>query len=311
MIFRNLEDVAGRFGPCALTVGNFDGVHAGHRRIARRVVEMARERGWKPSALTFDPHPVSVVAPERAPRLINTLEERAALLAGEGVEQILILPFTHAFARMEPVEFAERILHRALDARAVLVGGNFRFGHKHAGDTRLLMELGARLGFLTETIPAVRLRGRVVSSSEIRRLVEAGRVSLACRLLERPFALRGEVVRGRGVGSRLTVPTLNLAPRTDLLPGAGVYVTRAFDEESGREWPSATNVGRRPTFDDGEVSVETHLLEPIENEPPRTLRVDFLLRLREERKFSSPEALKAQILRDAARARKYFRWRER
>ena len=311
MIFRGLEEAAGRFGPCALTVGNFDGVHAGHRRILRRVVEVARERGWKASALTFDPHPARIVAPERAPQLITTPEERARILEAEGVERILILPFTREFSLLEPLEFAGRILHDALDARAVLVGDNFRFGHRHAGDTHILSSLGERFGFRTETVPAVRLRGRVVSSSEIRRLVQAGQVSLACRLLERPFSIRGVVVRGRGVGSKQTVPTLNLAPVTDLRPAAGVYITRTHDEEDGRQWPSVTNVGRRPTFDDGEVAIETFLLAPLEGAPPRALRLEFLRRLREERKFPSAEALKSQILRDAARAQTYFRRRSR
>jgi len=307
VIFRSLEEAAGPFGPCALTIGNFDGVHAGHRRILRRVVELARKRGWKPSALTFDPHPTHIVAPERAPRLIATPEERARIMLDEGIEQVLILPFTREVSLLEAVQFAERILVLALGARAVLVGDNFRFGHLHAGDTRLLAALGARLGFVTETIPAVRLRGRVVSSSEIRRLIAGGDVSIACRLLARPFSLQGEVVRGQGVGSRQTVPTLNLAPETDLLPADGVYVTRTHEIATARTWPSVTNAGRRPTFDGGAVTVETFLLEPPEGAAPRAIRVEFLRRLREERKFPSAEALKSQILCDVARARTYFR----
>ncbi|HOK44967.1 MAG TPA: bifunctional riboflavin kinase/FAD synthetase, partial [Bryobacteraceae bacterium] len=201
-VFWSLEEAAGRFGPCALTIGNFDGVHAGHRRILRRVVAVARERGWKPSALSFDPHPTRIVATERAPRLMTTPARRASLMGEEGIEQLLVLPFTPEFSRLTPEEFARQVLVEALDARAVLVGDNFRFGHEHAGDTRTLAELGRRLGFSTEVIPAIRMRGRIVSSSEVRRLVEAGNVSLACRLLETPFAIEGEVAPGRGIGSK-------------------------------------------------------------------------------------------------------------
>lgn len=307
MIFRTLEQAAGRFGPCALTIGNFDGVHAGHRRILRRVVELARERRWKPSALTFHPHPARIVAPERAPHLLTTPEQRAAIMEEEGIEQVLILPFTREISLLEPEEFVERILVRALEVKAVLVGDNFRFGHLHAGDTRLLAQSGAKFGFVTEIVPAIRLRGRVVSSSEIRRLAAAGKVSLAGRLLGSSFALQGEVVPGHGVGSKQTVPTLNLAPQTDVLPATGVYVTRTGDLESSRAWSSVSNVGYRPTFGGDSLSVETFLLDPLDGPPPRSIRVEFLLRLRDERKFPSAAELKAQILRDVARARTYFR----
>jgi riboflavin kinase/FMN adenylyltransferase len=306
-VFRSLEEAEGRFGPCSLTIGNFDGVHAGHRRILRRVVAVAREHGWKPSAVSFDPHPTRIVAPERAPRLMTTPAQRACLMGQEGIEQLLVLPFTRELSLLEPGEFAERILVRALDARAVLVGDNFRFGHLHSGDTRTLAELGSRLGFFTEVIPAIRLRGRVVSSSETRRLIEAGKVSLACRLLEAPFAMGGEVVPGRGIGSKQTVPTLNLTPSGGLVPATGVYVTRTRDLDSARTWDSVTNCGYRPTFDGGALTVETFLLDPLEGPPPRAIRVEFLLRLREERKFPSAEALKAQIMKDVGRAREYFR----
>jgi riboflavin kinase/FMN adenylyltransferase len=308
-VFRSLEEAEGRFGPCALTIGNFDGVHAGHRRILRRVVAVARERGWKPSALSFDPHPTHIVAPDRAPRLMTTPAQRACLMSQEGIEQLLVLPFTRELSLLEPGEFAGRILARALDARAVLVGDNFRFGHLHSGDTAVLAELGRGFGFFTEVIPAIRLRGRIVSSSETRRLIEAGKVSLACRLLEAPFAMEGEVVPGRGIGSKQTVPTLNQAPSGGLVPATGVYVTRTRDLDTARVWDSVTNCGHRPTFDGGSLTVETFLLDSLEGPAPRSIRVEFLLRLREERKFPDAGALKAQIMGDVLRAREYFRRR--
>lgn len=305
-IFRSLEEARPSFGPASLTIGNFDGVHAGHARILRRVCEVARENGWKPSVLTFDPHPTRIVAPSRSPRLMTTTEQRCRLMEQEGIRQVLILPFTREVAQLTPEQFVRDVLVEALDAKAVMVGENFRFGHKHAGDTRLLRELGAQLGFLVEVVPGLTLRRAMVSSSEIRRLVETGDVSRAGRLLERPFALEGEVVRGHGVGARQTVPTLNLSTQAEVLPATGVYITKT-QELDGRRWPSVTNVGYRPTFGGSELSIETFLLAPLEGPAPQRIRVEFLRRLREEKKFESPEQLKAQILRDVGRAQAYFR----
>ncbi len=306
-IFRSLDELGHGFGPAALTIGNFDGVHAGHRRILRRVAALAKEHGWKASAVTFDPHPTRVVAPERAPRLMSTPEERAALMAGEGIEQVLILPFTEALSRLSPEAFARDILAARLGARAVLVGSNFRFGHRHSGDTGALRDLGCKYGFTVEVIAAISLRGRIVSSSEVRRQIEAGQVARAGRFLERCYAIEGPIVRGFGVGSKQTVPTLNLAPTPEVLPARGVYITRTTDTNDGRRWPSVTNVGVRPTFGGDKLAIETFLLEPLEGPSPEAIRVDFLERLRDERKFDTPELLKAQILKDVKRARTYFR----
>lgn len=306
-IYRSIEEAAGRFGPCVLTVGNFDGVHAGHRSILRRVVRLAGERGWKPSALTFDPHPVTIVAPQRAPRLLTTPEQRALLMRDEGIVQVLIEPFTRELSRLSPEQFVRDILKTKLDARGVLVGENFRFGYQHAGGTPLLAELGRKYGFETEVVSPVSRRGRTVSSSEIRRLIQRGRVSLAGRLLERPYALQGAVVKGRGIGAQQTVPTLNLAPVATLLPAAGVYITRTRAPDGPQVWPSVTNVGCQPTFGGDTLVVETFLLGPLESAAPPAIRVEFLRRLRGERRFPNAEELRLQILRDAARAQIFFR----
>jgi riboflavin kinase / FMN adenylyltransferase len=307
-IYRSLEETPAEFGPSALTIGNFDGVHYGHRRILRRVVELARERGWKASVLTFNPHPTRVVAPERAPRLMTSPERRAELMREEGVEQVLLMPFTSELARLSPEQFVHDILVERLGARAVLVGDNFRFGHKHAGNVALLAELGKQLGFETEVVPAVKCRGRIVSSSGIRQLAEAGDVALAGRLLRRPYAIDGEVVSGRGVGSKQTVPTLNLGTKAELIPARGVYITCTYELDGARRWSSITNIGYRPTFGASEeLSIETFLLDPLEGEAPRRIRVEFLRRVRDERKFDSPEALRAQILKDVRAAQSYFR----
>jgi riboflavin kinase/FMN adenylyltransferase len=306
--FRSLEEAAGNFGPCALSIGNFDGVHAAHRRILRRVRETAEALGIEAAALTFDPHPTRIVAPERSPRLMTTPEQRCALMAAEGIGRALILPFTRELSLVSPEEFVRRILVEALEARAVLVGENFRFGHRQAGDVRTLAALSRQYGFGVEVVPAVHIRRLMVSSSAVRRLVESGQVSLAGRLLERPFALQGEVVPGRGVGARQTVPTLNLAAATEVFPLRGVYITCTRDLNGERRWQSVTNVGHRPTFGPGELSVETFLLQPLTGETPRRIRVEFLRRLRDERQFPSPA--EQQILRDVSRAQAFFRrWR--
>jgi riboflavin kinase / FMN adenylyltransferase len=309
-VFRSLDEVPPDFGPSALTIGNFDGVHAAHRRILRRVKEVAA-RGLKASALTFHPHPSKVVAPARAPRLMTTPEQRCALIAQEGIAQVLIMPFDRQVARLSPEQFVEQVLVRKLGVRAVVLGHDFCFGYKQSGNVRVLTEMGLKYGFTTEEVPAVTVRGRLVSSTALRQLIEAGRVAQAARLLERPYALEGDVVSGRGVGSKQTVPTLNLAANTEVLPATGVYVTRTRDLdglESGRVWPSVTNVGYRPTFGDSpEISIETFLLEPLAGETPRRIQVEFLWRVRSERQFPDAQALKQQILRDAGVAQAYFR----
>jgi riboflavin kinase / FMN adenylyltransferase len=307
-IYRNLESVPPDFGPSVLTIGNFDGVHFGHRQILRRVVQLARDRGWRASVLTFDPHPTRIVAPERTPQLLTSPEQRAELMAEEGIEQVLILPFTREVAELSPEEFAHELVAKRLGARAVLVGENFRFGRRQAGDVRLLEELGSRLGIVTEVIPTALCRGRTVSSSVIRQAIDAGRVALAARLLQHPYYLDGIVVKGHGVGAKQTVPTLNLETAAEVIPGRGVYLTRTHDLETDATWNSITNIGYRPTFGgDPQLSIETFLLEPLVGGPPQRIRVDFLCRVRDERKFETPEALRTQILKDVRVARNYFR----
>lgn len=306
-VYTSLEEAGPGFGPCALTIGNFDGVHLAHQRLLQRVVQTGSQRGWTPSVMTFDPHPARVVAPQRAPRLLSAPRERAEWMRRSGIRQVLILPFDAAFSQLTAGQFIRRILVGALAARAIVVGENFRFGRHQRGDASLLAALGDRFGYSAEVLPGMGVRGRMVSSSEVRRLIDAGRVSLAWRLLGRPYALTGQVTAGRGVGSRMTVPTLNLSTPAEVLPAQGVYVTRTREPDGGRVWPSVTNIGARPTFGPGELSIETYLLEPLEGGGPQRISVEFLSRLREERKFESPEALRAQILRDAARAAAWHR----
>jgi riboflavin kinase/FMN adenylyltransferase len=262
----------------------------------------------QPAVLMFDPHPACVVAPERAPRLLTSPDERSELIRGQGIEHVLIQPFTAGLAQLTPEEFATRFLRDGLGARVVVVGEGFRFGCKQAGDTAMLEELGTRLGFAVRLLPTVTWRGRRVSSGEVRRLVLAGDVSTAARLLQHPHAIAGSIVQGHGIGSKQTVPTLNLQTDAQVIPAQGVYITRTSDQAGERRWNSITNIGHRPTFGgDQQLSIETFLLDPFDGVTPHDIRLEFLRRVREERKFESPEALKTQILRDVSRAKAYFR----
>ncbi|HZS50462.1 MAG TPA: bifunctional riboflavin kinase/FAD synthetase [Bryobacterales bacterium] len=306
-IYRSLGEIPAVFGPSAITVGNFDGVHLGHSRILREVAQIGREHGWATLALTFDPHPTKVVAPDRMPRLLTSMPARLALFAQAGLQAALVLPFTPEVARLAPEEFVEKILVEKLRAQAVVVGANFRFGRNHAGDAALLGACGRRFGFEVRIIDPVIWRGKIVSSSAVRQLISAGAVSQAAHMLGRPFAVEGRVVRGHGVGARQTVPTLNLAPETEVLPERGVYSTCTTDPDSGREWPSVTNIGYRPTFGGSDLSIETFLLRPLDGPSPVRLSIAFWRRLRDEKKFASPDELRAQIWKDVAATEKFFR----
>jgi riboflavin kinase / FMN adenylyltransferase len=301
-VFRSAAEIHAEnnadFGPSVVAIGNFDGVHAGHRQIMRRVVAIARERGYTPTILTFDPHPAQVLAPDRAPKLLMTIDQRVRAMQSEGIEAVLLFPFSLDFAKLRPGEFASIILAKALRARVILVGDDFRFGYKQSGDVDTLRTYGQTLGFELEAIAGIGRRGKRISSSEIRNLVTAGAVSRACRLLDTPFALEGKVVPGHGVGSKQTVPTLNLDPFNEVLPKTGVYATRTRDLDSSRTWNSITNIGYRPTFDGHNLTIETFLLYPLDDPAPVHIEVGFLKYLRDEKKFENPAALKSQILKD-------------
>jgi riboflavin kinase/FMN adenylyltransferase len=289
-----------------LAIGNFDGIHLGHQAILRATVQRGAKTGDVATALTFDPSPRKVLRPESAPLRLSTSAQRMDLFGAVGLEAAVVLPFTLDLARLSPEEFVEQILVNGLRVRAVLVGENFRFGHKQAGDVALLRELGARHGFAVEIIPPVALEREIVSSTAIRREIAAGKVTHAARLLGRPFVLTGEIVSGTGTGRRFTFPTLNLKPDQELLPARGVYVTRTLLEGEAKSRRSVTNVGMRPTFNGASLSVETHLLDFSGEVTAKRMEVRFWKRLREEKKFTTPEELRAQIARDIASARRFF-----
>ncbi len=290
-----------------VAIGNFDGVHLGHRAILTDVLARAREAAAQAVVVTFDPHPLRVLRPAEAPPLLTPMPERLRLLAETGVDQAVVLPFTNAFSRESARGFAERVLRDGLGALAVHEGDNFRFGYRAEAGLSELRTLGAELGFAVVAHPMLHRRGLPVSSSTARTLVAAGEVGRARALLGRPFSLLSTQARGRGIGSRLLVPTVNLADYRELKPAHGVYVTCV--EISERRFRGITNAGNRPTFGEDSYAIESHLLdfEPVAMDEHTPVRVEFLHRLRGEQRFPSPEALKAQIERDVARARRYHR----
>ena len=290
--------------PTALAIGNFDGVHAGHQAILRRAIEWARQAGALSAAVTFDPHPLKILRPQHAPALLSTQQQRLEWMRELGLDAALILPFSRELAAVSAEEFVEVMLAGLLHARRIFVGQNFRFGHRHAGDVRLLHSLAERFGYEVEVVPPVEVDGEIVSSTSVRRAVTDGRMEAAARLLGRTFSLTGRVVPGAGRGTREVVPTLNLEQEQEVLPAHGVYVTETRIGDSWR--PSATNVGVRPTFDAGHVTVETNLLDAPDHPTPQRIEVRFWKRLRGEMKFGSAEELKQQISRDVRAARDFF-----
>jgi riboflavin kinase/FMN adenylyltransferase len=305
-IFHKLEDVPIGFGPTLLSVGNFDGVHRAHTRVLANIVSRAREQRRKSLAVTFEPHPVRILRPDSGLKLLTPAAEKLRLLSATGVDAVLLLPFTRDLSLMTPRDFAHDILKSKLQARELHEGYNFHFGNKAAGDINLLVEFGREMGFEVVVYPELRLRGEPVSSTQIRKLLAEGRVSRARHLLGRPFSILSTAGRGRGYGSKYTVPTINLSRYEELVPGDGVYVTRT---RVGEEcFDSVTNVGNRPTFGADSFAIETHLLNfhPIELNPETEVEIYFLQRLRDEIKFPSVETLREQIGRDVRKARRYF-----
>jgi riboflavin kinase/FMN adenylyltransferase len=305
-IFHKLEDVPAGFGPTLLSVGNFDGVHRAHTRVLADIVSGARKQGHKSIAVTFEPHPIRILRPDSSLKLLTPTPEKLRLLEATGVDAVLLLPFTRDLSLMTPRDFAHDILKSKLQTREMHEGYNFHFGNKAAGDLNLLTEFGREMGFEVKAYPELRLRGEPVSSTHIRKLLGEGRVSRARHLLARPFSILSTAGRGRGYGSKYTVPTINLSRYEELVPGDGVYVTRT---RVGEEcFDSVTNVGNRPTFGTESFAIETHLLNfhPIELNPETEVEIHFLQRLRDEIKFPSVEALREQIGKDVRKAQRYF-----
>src|SRR5581483_3585056 len=257
-IFHKLDDVPAYFGPTILSIGNFDGVHRAHRHVIREMVERAHAQGIRAMAVTFEPHPVRILRPDAGLKLLTPTAEKIRLLDETGLDAALLLPFTRDLSLMTPHQFAEKILKKRLHAREVHEGYNFHFGRKAAGDVKMLADFGRDMGFRVEVYPQMKLRGERVSSRQIRKLLAEGGVSRARHLLGRPFSILSIPGRGRGYGSKYTVPTINLSRYEEMVPKDGVYITRTRVAQEC--FDSVTNVGNRPTFGAESFAIETHLL---------------------------------------------------
>lgn len=309
-VYPGAEAIPAAFGPSVATIGNFDGVHCGHRKVIETVVARANALGVRSVLVTFDPHPAAVLRPDRAPKLLTLSPEKLRLLCSLGLDAVVVLPFTPGLQQMPPRAFAEWLLQRHLRAVEVHEGENFRFGYQASADIDGLAALGRDLGFTVSTYEPVVVDRSPVSSSRIRTLVAAGDMTAARHLLGRSFTVCSTPARGRGYGTRYAVPTVNLAAYSGLLPANGVYVTDMLigEGDAATRFNSVTNIGNRPTFGEDSFAVESYLLRfhPIALDEDTPVRLTFLHKLRDERKWPSPEALKAQIGLDVARAERYF-----
>src|SRR6266576_3199452 len=291
--------------PTVLTLGVFDGLHLGHQLIMRTVVERARETGAIPTVITFEPHPRAVLHPESAPPLLQTFDQKIEALGVLGIEQTIVVHFDKAFSQIRAEDFLREVVVDRLRAKEVYLGRGFAFGHNREGHIDLLRRVSNDLGFLADEVPEVQIRGERVSSSRIRELILQGRMNLARRMLGRPYGVQGRVIRGDARGQSIGFPTANIDPQNRVIPHRGVYVTAILIDGQWRQ--SVTNVGVRPTFGDAtQSSIETHVLDWSDDLYERTVRVRFLHRLRDEKKFSSVDELKSQIEHDIDRARNYF-----
>jgi riboflavin kinase / FMN adenylyltransferase len=291
--------------PTVLTLGVFDGLHLGHQRIMQTVVERAAAVEAVPTAITFDPHPRAVLHPESAPPLLQTLDQRLANFEVLGIEQAIVIRFDMAFAGKHAEDFLHEIVHDRLHAKEVYLGKGFAFGKNRSGNIELLRKMGSELGFFADEVPEVQLRGQRISSSKIRELLDKGRVNLVRRMLGRPYGVEGVIVRGNRRGHTIGFPTANLRPHNRVIPKFGVYATASLVEGVWRR--SVTNIGVRPTFGtDLEASIESYIFDFDEDLYGDVLRVRFLHRIRDERKFNGIDELKTQIQRDTRRALNYF-----
>ena len=309
-IARSLAELASFTSPSIVTIGNFDGVHCGHRMVIAALRERAQQIGASSVAVTFDPHPAHVLRTDSRLPLITPLAQKLDLLATTGLDLVLVLPFTEELRQWTARHFAQSVLRDALHAAEVHEGETFRFGHQAEAGMDSLKQLGHELGFAVRAYQPCIMRGTAISSTRIRSLIAAGSMNQARALLGRPFSVCSTPATGRGYGTRYAVPTINLALYPDLLPAHGVYITtlRIGKDAGSRLFRGVTNVGNRPTFGADSFAVETHLLafEPIDLDESTPLEMTFLQRLRAEQRFDSPAALRAQIGLDVAKAQRYF-----
>lgn len=301
LLITELQDLQQQFTNSIITLGNFDGLHLGHQELIRMVMARARETGAASMVVTFRPHPLKILCPEKCPPLISIYEEKIKLIGDLGVDVLVKIPFTLEFAGMPPETFVRDILCRRLGAREIFVGANYRFGRARQGTVQTLHELGQDCGFVVREVEQIALGGEVISSTKIRHLLRDGEVAHASRLLGRDYAITGVVIRGDGRGRTLGFPTANVAPKHEIVPAHGVYAVRLLVRD--RFYAGIANIGVRPTFGKEKLSIEAFLFDFDEDLYGEEISVFFLERIREEQKFSGVEALISQIHQDIERAR--------
>jgi len=296
--------VKDEFSNIVLTAGSFDGVHLGHKRILDEVIEQASRTGGTPAVLTLDPHPRQFFAPNHAPPILTTMDKKASLLEAAGVEVLFILRFDASIATQDPMRFVDDILLGKCGAQSLVVGHDFRFGKDAAGDYEMLVELAPKRNFTVTQAPALLIDGERVSSTSIRELLLLGDLEAVAKFLGRPYAIVGEVERGRGIGTELGFPTANIKPHHNATPAQGVYMGEAI--VCGERKPAAINIGFAPTIPHDEMTIEAFILDFNEDVRGERIEIEFLERIRGEVKFESKEALIEQIGKDVAKVREHF-----
>ncbi|MFN0022252.1 MAG: bifunctional riboflavin kinase/FAD synthetase [Pirellulaceae bacterium] len=299
-VFRSLTDFPSSLRGGAVAIGNFDGVHRGHARIVERLRARAKEVGGPSIVFTFDPHPVRLLRPEHAPPPLTWTDRKAELLEQLGVDAMIAYPTNEALLALSPKEFFSRIVGDSLAAKGMVEGPNFFFGHNRAGTVEVLRGLCREAGISLEIVEPLTVSGDFVSSSRVRKLIQAGDVAAAAELLTQPYRIRGMITHGAGRGAKLGFPTANLDAIDTLLPGLGVYAGRAILPD--KSWAAAINLGPNPTFGEQAVKVEVHLIGFTGSLYGQPMEVDFMARLRDIRRFGGIDELKAQLSRDIAAA---------
>jgi riboflavin kinase/FMN adenylyltransferase len=301
LLITDLKNITTRFTNSVITLGNFDGLHLGHQELIKMVIKRARETGAISLVVTFRPHPLKILAPEKCPPLISIYEEKISLFEKLGIDVLVKIPFTMDFSEMAPEDFVKDVLCGLLGAREIFVGYNYRFGRGRQGNVQTLKRLGEKLGFSVREVEQISIDGEVVSSSKIRRLLKDGDVEHASKLLGRTYAVTGLVVKGDGRGKSLGFPTANIVPKHAIIPADGVYAARLYVRD--KLYDGIANIGLRPTFKKENLTIEVHIFDFDEDIYQEEVSLYFVKKIREEKKFASAEALRTQIHSDVKTAR--------
>ncbi|MGO9021697.1 MAG: bifunctional riboflavin kinase/FAD synthetase [Syntrophobacteraceae bacterium] len=307
-VFRGIESIQRKLKNPAITIGNFDGVHKGHQALFQRVKQWAEELNGESAVVTFHPHPLEVLFPEKTPSFITSHQQKLDLIASCGIDATIVIPFDHKLSRMSAREFVEIVLVDKIGAKAIVVGHDYRFGHSREGNIAFLKQLGEQHGFKVETVSGIKVNDTVVSSTTIRQMIASGKIKEANKLLGRFFEVSGTVIPGRKRGVGLGFPTANIRMPAIMSPRTGVYVVEA--EVDGKTYGGAANLGYNPTFGDTDLSLEAHLFDFDQDIYGKPITVRFIDRLRDELRFSGPDELSAQIRKDVETAKKVLKCRE-